>query len=165
MNGRNLLMTQRTMKHNDWVKIAERKRHRNKVRPKKNVLPFWSLLLAGFIILASAWNYWVDNKSHSVVHAEISHDAQTRIDRYFSKQYMMGSWKLSRINFNDGELNVFVQIPTPLAMTSTEIKSYIKQSLCPHPKSTVWNDVKNNSLFIYLYSDKPRNGDYALCTR
>ncbi|KZN69668.1 hypothetical protein [Pseudoalteromonas luteoviolacea] len=159
-------MSQRTMKHNDWVKIAERKRGQSKVRPKTNkVLPFWSLLLAGFLILASAWNYWADSSSNTIVYADISTEAQKRINRYFTKQFMMGSWKLSRINFNDGELNVFIQIPTRLAMTSSEIKGYIQQSLCPHPSSKVWNDVRNNALYIFLYSDKPRNGDYALCTR
>ncbi|MCF2857813.1 hypothetical protein L1286_10045 [Pseudoalteromonas sp. SMS1] len=159
-------MSQRTMKHNDWVKIAERKRRQSKVPSKSNkVLPFWSLLLAGFLILASAWNYWVDNNSKTIVHADISVEAQKRINRYFSKQFMMGSWKLSRVNFDEGELNVFIQIPTRLAMTRSEIKGYIQQSLCPHASSKVWNDVKNNALYIFLYSDKPRNGDYALCTR
>ncbi|WP_125781121.1 hypothetical protein [Pseudoalteromonas rubra] len=157
-------MTQRTMKHNEWVKIVE-SRHRQKKQNTtvKTTLPIWSMLLGGFIILSAAWTYFVDSSSEQVQVAAIDSSAQKRITRYFSKQFMMGSWKFNNIDFKSGELNVFIQIPTKLAMSEHEVKEYIRNSLCPAANNRVWQDVQNNDMYIYLYTDMPRTGKYALC--
>ncbi|MBE0370182.1 hypothetical protein [Pseudoalteromonas aurantia] len=166
-------MTQRTIKHGDWVKIVEsrteqkkqslRKGSRKKVvLNKKTQFPIVSMLLAGFIILASAWVYFFEE---STTHSSLLNaNAQNKISRYFSKQFMMGSWQFKQAKFDTGEVNIFISIPQKLAMNKNELEGYIKHSLCPPENSRVWLDIDKNNLFINLYVDSPRKGSFAQCS-
>ncbi|TMP41372.1 hypothetical protein CWB96_14130 [Pseudoalteromonas citrea] len=165
-------MTQRTIKHGDWVKIVESRTEQKKQSlrkssrknaPKNNKMnvPFISMLLGGFIILASAWMYFSGGAKAQGAMLDVT--AQNKISRYFSKQFMMGSWQFKRAKFDDGEVNIFISIPQKLSMNEKELEGYIKHSLCPPASSRVWLDINKSELYINLYVDSPRKGNFAQC--
>ncbi|TMO65334.1 hypothetical protein [Pseudoalteromonas aurantia] len=85
---------------------------------------FISMLLGGFIILASAWMYFSGGAKIQGTMLDLT--AQNKISRYFSKQFMTGSWQFQKAKFDDGEVNIFISIPQKLSMNEKELESYIK---------------------------------------
>ncbi|TMO63025.1 hypothetical protein CWC18_09070 [Pseudoalteromonas aurantia] len=165
-------MTQQTSKqankHSDWVKIVESRTEQKKQSLRKNTpksnrmnVTFISMLLGGFIILASAWMYFSGGAKIQGTMLDLT--AQNKISRYFSKQFMTGSWQFQKAKFDDGEVNIFISIPQKLSMNEKELESYIKHSLCPPASSRVWLDINKSELYINLYVDPPRKSNFAQC--
>lgn len=164
-------MTQRTIKHGDWVKIVEsnteqkkqslRKKTIKESASKKSQFPIICILLGGFIILASAWVYLFDSSLAQNQQLDVS--AQNKITRYFSKQFMIGSWQFKKAQFDGGKVKVFISIPQKLAMSESELEDYIQHSLCPPMSSKLWLDINQHNLYINLFVGSPRRGDVAKC--
>ncbi|PCK31104.1 hypothetical protein [Pseudoalteromonas piscicida] len=158
-------MTQRTLKHAEWLKIVESRASQKqvKIKPKNTLSPaiIWTFVLATIVSFISAWAYTTETSATpSLV---LSEESKRRINRYFTKQYMVGTWQFSHVKTSKDDINVFIRIPTKLALTGQALKGYIEQSLCPPANSNVWRDVSQFALYMHLYSDSPRHSDYAKC--
>ncbi|TMN34060.1 hypothetical protein [Pseudoalteromonas sp. S2755] len=158
-------MTQRTLKHAEWLKIVESRANQQQlqIKPKNKLSPavIWTFVLATMISLVSAWAFITETPEAPT--QQLSKESQMRINRYFTKQYMVGSWQFSHLKTSKDDINVFIRIPTKLALTGQALKGYIEQSLCPPANSNVWRDVSQFALYMHLYSDTPRHSDYAKC--
>ncbi|MEI5637971.1 MULTISPECIES: hypothetical protein [unclassified Pseudoalteromonas] len=156
-------MAQRTMKHSDWLKVVE---SRTKTKPSKTPskpVKHYKLLVLTLIftcigVVASQYN-----NTESVNVKGLDAAAEQRIYRYFSKQYMMGSWQFSHLKTSTSEVNVYIRIPERLALQGEALNGYISQSLCPPSNSAIWHDVGSLTVFIHLYSESPRRSDFAAC--
>lgn len=161
-------MAQRTMKHSDWLKVVEsrakaKQPQQRKAQPKP--AKYYKLLVLALIftcigVVASQYN---DTQSVNVKGLDAA--AEQRIYRYFSKQYMLGSWQFSHLKTSTSEVNVFIKIPERLALEGEALHGYISQSLCPPNNSAIWRDVGSLTVFIHLYSNSPRHSDFASCPR
>ncbi|GEK08440.1 hypothetical protein HUZ36_08735 [Pseudoalteromonas sp. McH1-7] len=159
-------MTQRTLKHADWLKIVESraKQQQQQSKPKTKLSPMVILtfLLAMTISLLSAWALLKDTATPA--NLVLSEESEKRLNRYFTKQYMVGSWQFSHMKISKDDINVFIRIPSELALTGQALKGYIEQSLCPPATNNIWRDVNQFTLYMHLYSGSPRHSDYAKCS-
>jgi hypothetical protein len=160
------------MKHSDWVQIVESRMEQKKQslrkasrksmsKSKKISMATISILMGSFVILASVCVYFFEApKTQNVM---LDETAQDGIYRYFSKQFLMGSWQFRKATFDVGEVNIFISIPKKPSMNDDELEGYIKHSLCPPSKSKVWRDIHHSDLYINLYVDSPRKGSFVQC--
>ncbi|WMN62037.1 hypothetical protein NI389_19755 (plasmid) [Pseudoalteromonas xiamenensis] len=163
-------MENRTIKHEEWLKIvdsrATKKTNRKQskaVAGKRPSTHIWFTLF--FITLTCIFGYRMMDKETQVSVNSLSANAKQLIERHFSKQFMMGSWQLSRVKFGDSEIGVYVQIPNELALSAEDQKRYIQQSLCPSGDDYIWQSIGQHGLFIHLFTNNLRNSQYAQCLR
>ncbi|CCQ10556.1 hypothetical protein PALB_14230 [Pseudoalteromonas luteoviolacea B = ATCC 29581] len=162
-------MENRTLKHSDWLKIVDSRdvktirKQSNVVTRKRPLSQLWLSLIisAAFIMLG----FNLMESEEAVLNPELSGSAKQRIERHFSKQFMMGSWQLSRVKFNRDEIGIYIQIPNELALSAEDQKHYIQYSLCPPADDYIWQTVGNYGLFIHLYTNNLRNSQFAECLR
>jgi hypothetical protein len=154
-------MSQPTLKHGDWVKIIESRQKQNMTQKSSNSsLKYASLglvLLAIFVVF-----YWT---SLPVTQAQtpISGESQNRIARYFSKQFMMGTWQLDEVKFSEYGVITHIRVPSKLNMDGDVLNNYIQNSLCPPASSVIWRDINTHSLTMNLFVSLQRKGQKARC--
>ncbi|MFC3032575.1 hypothetical protein ACFOEE_08595 [Pseudoalteromonas fenneropenaei] len=163
-------MENRTIKHAEWLKIVESRSDKITHKQGKSVArtrPFYKQFLLAFtclIIIVGGYRAFAPTSPNMQL-AALNKDAQHRIERYFSKQFMMGSWQLNRVKFGDEEIGVYIQIPTELALSEEEQRRYIQQSLCPQGDNFIWQSIGEYGLYIHLYTNNLRNSHYAQCVK
>ncbi|WP_440056366.1 hypothetical protein ACSLBF_19845 (plasmid) [Pseudoalteromonas sp. T1lg65] len=154
---------QRTLKHSEWLKIAESRTRPSRTGKKARTKPNFKIRFAAILgVLFLTWCV-ISNSNPEKQLASFSKQQERLVARHFAKQYAIGSWQYSHLNTTPGEVHVYIKIPTKLALNDTEMQRYIKQSLCPTQSSTVWSAVADYSLYLHLFVDSPRTGEYAQC--
>lgn len=136
------------------IRQQQLKRKQAKSNNKLFFIPLFIIIL--FII----YSY---NKGGYYVNKDISKFDKDNIVRFFSKQYIMGSWKLDEVVFHDSGIVANVKVPSKLNMDEKYLSNYIKYSLCPDDDNVIWNNIGNNPLYINLYHDSRRGGFVAQC--
>lgn len=161
-------MENRAIKHADWLKIvdsreAELSKAKSTAKPKGNIAQIWFALFAVVFVAAFIARILITPTPEPI--NQLSAKEKQTIERHFGKQFMMGSWQLSRVKFGDSNIGVYVQIPNALALSEEDQKRYIQQSLCPQSNDYIWHSVGEHGLFIHLYTNNLRKSQYAQCIR
>jgi hypothetical protein len=161
-------MENRAIKHADWLKIvdtqqAEQIKAKNAAKAKGNFGHIWFGLFAVVLLGAIAGRLLMTPTTAPTV--QLTPKEKQSIERHFGKQFMMGSWQLSRVKFGDSDIGVYVQIPSELALSEEDQKRYIQQSLCPQSNDYIWHSVGEHGLYIHLYTNNLRKSQYAQCIR
>jgi hypothetical protein len=161
-------MENRAIKHADWLKIVDSRqvkqsKAKSAVKPKGNFGAVWFGLFAMVILGAIIGRVMITPAAAPTV--ELSAKEKQTIERHFGKQFMMGSWQLSRVKFGDSDIGVYVQIPSELALSEEDQKRYIQQSLCPQGNDFIWQSVGEHGLYIHLFTNNLRKSQYAQCIR
>ncbi|GMM84171.1 hypothetical protein [Pseudoalteromonas sp. MTN2-4] len=154
-------MSQPTLKHGDWAKIIETRQKQNSTQKSRNSsFKFVSIGLVFLTIFAVF--YWTSLPA-TQAETPLSDDSQTRIARYFSKQFMMGTWQLDEVKFSEYGVITHVRVPEKLNMDGDVLRNYIQHSLCPPASSVIWQDVKTHPLTLNLFVSLQRKGQKAKC--
>jgi hypothetical protein len=161
-------MDNRAIKHADWLKIvdsrqAEQTKQKSTVKPKGNFTQIWLGLFALVLLGALVGRVLMTPTAQPI--EQLSAKEKQSIERHFGKQFMMGSWQLSRVKFGDSDIGVYVQIPSALALSEEDQKRYIQQSLCPQNNDYIWHSVGERGLYIHLFTNNLRKSQYAQCIR
>ncbi|TMP80119.1 hypothetical protein CWB73_11465 [Pseudoalteromonas phenolica] len=154
-------MSQPTLKHGDWAKIIEPRQKQNNSKAAKSAslkyISFGAILLTLMAIF-----YWT-NLSASQSQPPLSEESQTRVVRYFSKQFMMGTWQLDEVKFSEYGVVTNIRVPKKLNMEGEVLSNYVKHSLCPPASSLIWKDIKTHTLTMNLFVSLQRKGKKAQC--
>lgn len=154
-------MSQPNLKHGDWAKIIETRQKQNSPLKSRNLsFKFFSIGLVFATIFA--FFYWT-SLHNTQAQIPLSNDSQTRIERYFSKQFMIGTWQLKEVEFSEYGVITHIRVPEELNMDGDVLKDYIQHSLCPPASSVIWQDFQKHSLTINLFVSLQRNGQRARC--
>ena len=121
------------------------------------------LLFLPVLIFTVFLLYFYNKDDSYIVYKDINNSDKNNIVRFFSKQYIMGSWKLDEVSFHDSGIVANVKVPSSLNMDEKYLSNYIKYSLCPKDNSAIWNNIGGNPLYINLYHDSRRSGFVAQC--
>lgn len=154
-------MSQPTLKHGDWVRIIESRKKQNHSQESRattlKYIAFGVVFLAIFAVF-----YWTAvPKAQAQV--PLTEESQTRIARYFSKQFMMGTWHLDEVKFSEYGVFTHIRLPQKLDMNGETLGNYIKHSLCPPSNSAIWKEIKTHPLTMNLFVSLQRKGQKAQC--
>lgn len=154
-------MSQPTLKHGDWAKIIESRQKQNSCKKAHKLsLKFVSL---GFVFFAIFTVFYWTSLPSAQAKTPLSADSQTRVTRYFSKQFMMGTWQLDEVNYSEYGVITHIRVPKRLNMDSEVLTNYVKHSLCPPASSVIWRDIKTHPLTMNLFVSLQRKGQKAQC--
>ncbi|ALO43870.1 hypothetical protein [Pseudoalteromonas phenolica] len=154
-------MSQPTLKHGDWAKIIEARQKQNSSPKAQNSSLKFTFIGLVFLAIFAVF-YWTSLPA-TQAQTPLSDESQTRIARYFSKQFMMGTWQLDEVKFSEYGVITHVRVPKKLNMDGEVLSNYIQHSLCPPASSLVWQDIKAHQLTMNLFVSLQRKGQKAKC--
>lgn len=154
-------MSQPTLKHGDWAKIIESRQKQN--CHKKTHTPWLKFVYLGLVFLTVFVVFYWTSLPSAQAQTPLSGESQTRIARYFSKQFMMGTWQLDEVKFSEYGVITHIRVPKKLNMEGDVLSNYVRHSLCPPASSVIWRDIKTHSLTMNLFVSLQRKGQKAQC--
>jgi hypothetical protein len=149
-----------SLKHAQWAKSVERKHRQSKVKKtKKSPLPICAALAC---VLLSAGFYYASYEKPKE-YPPLSAAAKQRISQFFAKQFLLGQWRLNKINYSSDAIQVYVQTPSKIALEGEALSQYLHYALCPVTSKRIWQDIKTRELSVYVFSHSIRKGDRTVC--
>lgn len=91
-------------------------------------------------------------------------DLQQTIENNLQNEFRTGSWRYNGLSQEGTQINAFIQIPEPLAMSAENIQVYIQKAVCARQNvKNAWEQLSRHQLAIHLYTSSKNKSVYATC--
>ncbi|MDQ9091552.1 hypothetical protein RC083_08120 [Pseudoalteromonas haloplanktis] len=155
-------MTQRTLKHRDWVKIIDHRQQQIKPKPKKQVTVLFKCTIAAVALLIVGLT--ISTLSHPDQYPQLSIQQQQNVQQHYTKKLMTGNWQFSHADFEFNQIKIYINLPNSLPLEESVLTHYIQQTLCPAKSDQLWHIIDNRNFMIHLFTGSSiRTGQTIKC--
>ncbi|MEI8603844.1 hypothetical protein [Pseudoalteromonas sp. B160] len=153
-------MTQRTLKHRDWVKIIDNRHQQITAKPKKQpkIVAKCTIFAAAALITGLIYNE-LNNPQQLT---QLTIQQQQNIQQHFSRKLTLGNWQFSHADFKDNQIKIYINLPNSLALKEPVLTSYIQQTLCPAKSERLWRIIEHRRLIIHMFTGSSIRTGYTV---
>lgn len=130
-----------------------------------NISNIKQLVTVGFIVFCSLLLQGCMKSAKADFFAKpLAKDIERAIEHNLQNEFRTGSWRYIGLTQDGAQINAFIQIPEPLAMSVESIQSYIQKAVCARQNvKNAWSQLSRHRLAIHLYTSNKNKSVYATC--